>query len=360
MKSNIKRIVLILLILVLGLVMISLVEYLLIVNIRKTQNERDEQLAIYKELESDNLIFTNGVRTHGQLRTEGAKLVDENGMPFQLRGMSSHGLLWYPEYTNYQSVLSTRAYGANSFRIAMYANEVNGGYVQQPDLSLKLMYAAIENVLAADMYAIVDWHVLSEKNPLQNTQEAIQFFEKVASHYGNEPGIIYEICNEPNGDTTWTDIVAYANQVIPVIRTYAPDAIILVGTPKYSYNIVEVIGNTLPYQNILYSYHFYAGQFGNEYENMIADCHRNNVPIFVSEWGINEEQGGEASIQQGKEFVTYLNENAISWNAWALCNKDETFAAIRPECSKYSNWTEEDLTKVGQIFCDGLAGQGLE
>lgn len=357
-NSGKKRTILILLILVFLFVSISIIEYLLIANLKEKEVENAERIAVYEALEEENIIFADGVSTHGRINLVDTNLVDESGNIVQLRGMSSHGLLWYPEYTSYQSILSTREYGANSFRIAMYSDDVNGGYIQQPDISLKLMYAAIENVLAADMYAIVDWHVLKEETPAKNTDEAIAFFEKIASHYGNEPGIIYEICNEPNGDTTWNDIVAYANQVIPVIRTYAPDAIILVGTPNYSYSITDVIANPLPYDNIMYSYHFYGGQYGNEYTNMIEDCRRNNIAIFVSEWGINQEQGSEAAIQQGEEFVSYLNEEKISWIAWALCNKDETFAAIKPDCTKYSHWTKEDFSTVGQVFFNSLSGQG--
>ena len=39
----------------------------------------------------------NGVQ---QLSVESGKIVDENGKAVQLTGMSSHGVLWYPEYTN--------------------------------------------------------------------------------------------------------------------------------------------------------------------------------------------------------------------------------------------------------------------
>ena len=85
---------------------------------------------------------------------------------------------------------------------------------------------------------------------------------------------------------------------------------------------------------------------------------KNNIAIFVSEWGINQEQGSEAAIQQGEEFVSYLNEEKISWIAWALCNKDETFAAIKPDCTKYSHWTKEDFSTVGQVFFNSLSGQG--
>ena len=286
-------------------------------------------------------------------------LTDKNGDKVQLRGMSSHGLLWYPEYTNYASIYETKKHGANMFRIAMYSDDGNGdgGYIQNPELSWKLMQAAIENTLAADMYAVVDWHVLREQNPLHNVEKAKEFFSKVSALYGDEAGVIYEICNEPNGDTTWEDIVEYASQVIPVIRENASDAVILVGTPDYSYSITKVKKDALPYSDLMYSYHFYAGQYDSAYKNMIEDCQKDGIPIFVSEWGINTEQGGQDALKQGTEFADYLNQNGISFAAWSLCNKDEVFSSLKPECNKYASWKEEDFTEVGKILFSALKGR---
>ena len=87
----------------------------------------------------------DGVKAHGKLSVKGIDLTDKNGDKVQLRGMSSHGLLWYPEYTNYASIYETKKHGANMFRIAMYSDDGNGdgGYIQNPELSWKLMQACL-------------------------------------------------------------------------------------------------------------------------------------------------------------------------------------------------------------------------
>lgn len=92
----------------------------------------------------------------------------------------------------------------------MYVDQSNG-YLEQPELNKKLLFSAIENSLEADLYTIVDWHVLRDENPNRNIDKAISTFEEIGQRYGNNPGIIYEICNEPNGDTTYEDIANYAN-----------------------------------------------------------------------------------------------------------------------------------------------------
>ena len=54
--------------------------------------------------------------------------------------------------------------------------------------------------------------------------------------------MIYEICNEPNG-VDWNTIKSYADQVIPAIRQYDAEAIILVGTPQWDQRPQDVLAN---------------------------------------------------------------------------------------------------------------------
>ncbi len=48
--------------------------------------------------------------------------------------------------------------------------------------------------------------------------EAIAFFKEMAETFTNNDNVLYEICNEPNGGTSWESIKAYAEEVMPVIR----------------------------------------------------------------------------------------------------------------------------------------------
>ena len=146
------------------------------------------------------------------------------------------------------------------------------------------------------MYVIVDWHVLRDENPLVHKQNAIEFFEEISAHYGNHPGILYEICNEPNGDTTWEDIVTYAQEVIPLIRENAPDSVIIVGTPKYSSNLSEAEEQPLSFANVMYAFHAYIDvtyedEDGLDWMEEKLDV---EIPVFVSEWGITDLDKADA------------------------------------------------------------------
>ena len=59
----------------------------------------------------------------------------------------------------------------------------------------------------------------------------------MSSLYKDYDNVIYEICNEPNGGTTWADVKSYAEEVIPIIRKNTKDALIIVGTPTWSQDV---------------------------------------------------------------------------------------------------------------------------
>lgn len=170
---------------------------------------------------------------HGALHVENGKLTDENGNTVQLYGMSTHGIAWFPQYINYDSLRTLRDdWNTNCIRLAMYTAEY-GGYCAGGDKEQlkQLVKDGVSYATELGMYVIVDWHILSDCDPNQNKDEAIAFFREMAEVFADNDNVLYEICNEPNGGTSWDSIKSYAEEVIPVIRAQKPDAVILVGTP---------------------------------------------------------------------------------------------------------------------------------
>lgn len=332
----------------------------------KAQNRvlTEEKMNLEDQL-ADLTTLKNGVAEHGHLQVQGVQLCDEKGNPVVLRGISSHGLTWYPEYTNYQSLKTWKEYGANVFRVSMYV-EQDLGYLEEPELNQKLLYASIENSLAADLYTIVDWHVLRDENPNRHVEEALEFFDDISKRYKNEPGIIYEICNEPNGDTAWDDVCDYAEKVIPVIRKNSQNALILVGTPNYCTDFSGPVNDPLSFENIMYTMHRYVDA---SKENpcdtyLIEKVVNNNIPVFVSEWGVGQdwEQEKETDreetleyIQNADPFVEYMDEHQISWVAWALANGDSLHSIVNEDCDRLGNWEKEELTSFGRYLVQHLS-----
>ncbi len=292
----------------------------------------------------------DGLTAHGALWVDGHQLKDQNKSPFQLKGFSSHGLCWYPEYVNYNALRTTKDYGANVFRIAVYTEK----YIENPEPTLKVLYSGMENAIAADMYVIVDWHILKDNNPNIYKEEALIFFKNISEQFGNHPSVIYEICNEPNGDTSWEDITGYANEVIPAIRENAKDALIIVGTPKYSTDLEGPLNSPLQYKNIMYAYHQYIGTTDGYSKEVIKSAMKKGLPVFVSEWGISNSYEGLDKFEQARKMVKGFNEIGVSWISWSLSNKDESSAAIKPDNIRLEGWAYEDFSRSGKITIDAL------
>ena len=285
------------------------------------------------------------------LQVSGGVLVDAKERPVALRGMSTHGLGWYPRYLNAGAMKTLKQYGANVIRLAMYT-ETSSGYLEEPR-NLDFVYIGIENAIAENLYVIVDWHILSDGNPLTHMEEAIAFFSEISERYGQTPNILYEICNEPNGDTTWEDIAAYAAMVIPAIRKNAPEAVVLVGTPNYSSRLRDAMASPLPFSNLLYSYHKYidvSPEAEDSQEYWLQKAVETGFPVFVTEWGINGSEGENMDLANARQFVKFLNENQISWCGWALSNAEEIHGTISPDSDKLSGWGWEDLTPGGRLM----------
>lgn len=292
----------------------------------------------------------NGVAGHGALRVEGTQLTDEHGEPVQLRGMSSHGLTWYPQYTNAGAMKTIAEYGGNAVRLAMYADRYD-----EPGAA-DALYMALENALAMDLYVIVDWHVLEDGDPNLFADTAAEFFTQIAGRYADEPAVLYEICNEPNGDTDWEDVALYAQRIIPLIREKAPDAVILVGTPTFCTDLSGPIRDPLPYENILYTYHQYTNSMDESNFEVLDRAREAGLAVFVSEWGIsNNGSADSADFERAGRFLDYLDAQKISWVNWSLCNKDERSAALRPTSDKLSKWSEDDLSASGAFVFSRLS-----
>ena len=105
------------------------------------------------------------VSDHGKLSVSGTSLVDQYGQPFQIRGISTHGLQWYSQYNNKEAFATLRDdWGANCIRLAMYTGE--GGYCNGNEAFMKdQVTKGVQYATELGMYTIIDWHILNDNNP---------------------------------------------------------------------------------------------------------------------------------------------------------------------------------------------------
>lgn len=296
---------------------------------------------------------------HGALHVENGKLTDADGNTVQLYGMSTHGIAWFPQYINYDSFRTLRDdWNTNCIRLAMYTAEY-GGYCAGGDKEQlkQLVRDGVSYATELGMYVIVDWHILSDYDPNQNKDEAIAFFREMAEVFADNDNVLYEICNEPNGGTSWDSIKSYAEEVIPVIRAQKPNAVILVGTPTWSQEIDKAAASPLDDSNVMYTLHFYAGTHKDDLRNRLETCVQNGLPVFVSEFGMCDASGNGANdFVSTTKWLDLLNKYQISFCCWNLANKDESSSVFKASSTALSDWTDDDFNESGRWIRDYFRG----
>ena len=308
------------------------------------------------------------VSYHGNLKIQDGNIVNDNGEVVSLRGMSSHNLNWYGRIYTKDNLREIRdTWGVNCFRLAVYTNPNEDGYIKHKE-QIHEIEKIIDYCIDLDIYVIVDWHILIDNNPNTYKEDAIEFFDKISLKYRNVPNVIYEICNEPNGDdVTWNDdIKPYAEEIIRVIRNHSKNSLIIVGLADWCKDIESAKNNLLEDPNILYAVHFYAGDPDIIHlKDDIKKAKDIKMPLIVTECGATNESGDGVLYQKEfKEWIQYLEKNHISWIVWQLSEKDEASSLIiKKEVQDrldylYERYTERQLQRKKYHINDYLSDTG--
>ena len=298
---------------------------------------------------------SGGAAQNGWLQVKGERLCNEAGEPVVLRGMSSHGIHWFGQYASAQAMENTAAFGANVFRVAMYTGE--GGYLSRPEAVKAQAVAALDSAIACGLYVILDWHILSDGDPMAHVEEAEAFFTEMAARYRNTPNVLYEICNEPNGGATWGGSVRpYAQRLVSAIRAQSPRAVILIGSSTWSQDVHLAAADPVEGENLMYTFHFYAGTHGEDLRKRLEAVLDGGLPVFVSEWGTSRADGSGGFPEETKLWLDLLERRGVSWCGWSLCDKNETSAALCPGTPADRPWTEADLSESGKLMFSRFGG----
>ncbi len=314
----------------------------------------------------------------GALSVQGTKVVGANGQPAQLRGMSffwniseNSGPYWNADVVNWLA----EDWHANLVRAAMAVEDwwgedptlSNGafkGYLYEPEWNRAMVETIVDAAIEKGIYVIIDWHShYTNDNSNGKQDSAVNFFSYMAQKYGQYPNVIYEIYNEPK-DVSWeNDIKPYAEIIIPVIRQYDPDNLIVVGTPMWSGRPDDAAAKPLEnVTNVAYTFHFYASD--NDHLNNFLPAAKSalqTIPLFVTECGLTQSSGdGDINYTMVNTFWDWIEQEKISWAAWSIVNKNETSAALYASASTSGNWSENDLRESGKWFRNKLREQNPE
>ena len=303
------------------------------------------------------------VSQNGQLKVCGTQLCNQYNQPIQLRGMSTHGIQWYGWGDCLtEASLDALAYDweADILRISLYVQE--GGYETDPVGFTAQVSRLINEATERGMYALIDWHQLSPGDPNANLENAKRFFTDIANEHKNKNNIIYDVCNEPNGTgVNWNRIKTYADQIIPVIRGIDNDAVVLVGTQGWATfgvsgegNLQDVLDNPLSFDNVMYTFHFYAKSHQDAYLNVL-DQASSQLPVFVTEFGSQEFTGdGPNDFVMTQRFIDLMRQKKISWTSWNYSDDTRSGAAWQAGTCSGGQWTTNRLKEAGSWIRDKI------
>jgi endoglucanase len=304
------------------------------------------------------------VAANGRLHVCGVKLCNQRGVAVQLRGMSSHGLQFFPNCLNRDSLSALRNdWKADVIRIAMYVQE--GGLETDPAGFTRKVNTVVDTATALGLYAIVDFHILTPGDPNANLARARTFFASVAGTHRNQANVIYEIANEPNG-VSWAAIKRYAGQVIPVIRAAAPDSVVLVGTRGFSSlgltdgaDETEIVNDPVAFKNVMYTFHFYAASHQADRRAVVARAAK-RLPLFVSEFGTQTFTGdGANDLSSATAWLDLLRSNKISYAMWSFSDGGQTSSVFKQGTCQGRRYTGTGvLTQSGTFIRGRIRGTG--
>ncbi len=307
--------------------------------------EEDKSYTIDEQLDDTTVVDINGL-----LQVSGNQIINKNGAPVSLAGNSffwSNDNWGGERFYNPEIVEWLKTDWNTTIIRASMGVEDSGGYLDNKTGNKDRIKIIVEAAIEQGLYVIIDWH---SHHAEDNTEEAVLFFEEMASMYGHHDNIIYEIYNEPL-DVSWSDTIKpYAVSVIQAIRSIDPDNIIVVGTPEWSQRVDLAAADPITgFSNIAYTLHFYTVYHHQWLRDRASEALESGIALFVTEWG---SIGYSIIDSEANKWMTWCHTNKISHCNWAVNDKEEEWSIVVPGASASGNWSDEDLTNAGKLAKD--------
>lgn len=248
---------------------------------------------------------------NGQLYIDGTKLKNQYDEEIQLKGLVSTAHYQdnsgFSYYLNDESIKVFKDWGVNVIRVGLEVKDIENTDLMQDYLN------TVDLLIENDMYVII---ILWNNQINDNIEIAKQYFSKLAEKYKDVPNIIYEIANEPIGNISWSEVKEYSNTIIPTIRNYSKNSIIIIPNPGAHIQPEQIILDELvDKKNIMTSYHLYVGtSLTKERIDYIKNTLQLNIPIFVTEWGTTLYNGNDGFYEDySNAFVKIMENYNLSW-----------------------------------------------
>merc|ERR1719464_1687401 len=172
--------------------------------------------------------------------------------------------------------------------------------------------------------------------------------------YGMYPNVLFEVHNGPLRQDWSAIIKPYHEKLVSTIRRSSGNVIIL-GTRSWSQEVEEASRNPVVGTNLAYTVHFRAATHKAWLRRKVERALANGVAIFATEWGTCGASGdGALDLVETQAWLDFLDKHGISDANWAIGDKEEACAALRPGASGRGGWQPHELTTSGAFVRAGL------
>lgn len=197
------------------------------------------------------------------------------------------------------------------------------------DFYNNLLRPVVDYCKQKDLYAIIDWHYVA--NTYEHVASTNAFWAYMAPKFANDNHVIFELFNEPINTTfgsdnaNWQSVRNDMNNWIKIVRTYAPNNLILVAGASWSQTIgpsatYPVTGDNIAIVSHIYPYHWLVSPAGNNGFTTNITNALTRYPVFMSEWGFYDNPSdtlGYGSITNyGQPLMNFREARKISNSAW--------------------------------------------
>lgn len=190
-----------------------------------------------------------------------------------------------------------------------------------------LLRPVVDYCADKDLYVILDWHYIADT--WDKVTQTSEFWEYMAPRFADDSHVFFELFNEPmnGGDSNtdrWLSVRTDMQIWVDIVRSYAPNNLILVGGAGWS----QIIGPAATYpisgSNIVYVSHVYPAHwfsiYGNRswFENQVTTCAAVH-PIIMTEWGFtttSETLLNGTISGYGQPLMDFIERLGIGNTAW--------------------------------------------
>jgi len=265
-------------------------------------------------------VFQCGFAATPWLHVDGNKIKDPLGNKVVLRGVSLQAIsnINVPMVLDLVTNTADKASSSPGWytRIVRMPNLGNAGnWTQYNQNTLK---PAIDYATKKGLYAIIDLHYVD--NTDAHVTDVNNFWTTVAPVYKDYSNVIFEPYNEPiNQSQSWSQFKPTMQAWVDLIRKYAPNNLIFVGSPLWSQKMGDASTDPLKGDNIVYVVHMYSGHFATQWNrDQVRQCVAVH-PMVCTEWGFKAGLNwgpNETVSGYGKGILNWFDTLGVSWTAW--------------------------------------------